>query len=147
MIYKLKPPRSRPLPLNRLKPMDVEGKTPTNKRIQGIEADSWEEVWWSEALDQLTTELVIDGYMYQFQFIEALGVPGEARVDFLVFSRPKSTPTEIDGHFHITEEDLMRDTRLNDIALKEGMNEVVHVQADQIIDKASALVLAREIYF
>lgn len=142
--YKFPKPREpQVFPLNRLV-TDSDGEVLAHY-VQGLPA-SEPEYFFSTALDELQKEGAINFYMFQYEFIESSGVPGEVTVDFLVFTRPQPTPVEIDGPFHDAEEDAIRDARINEAALRKQFNEVVHIDALLLTDETSALAAARE-YF
>lgn len=109
--------------------------------IQGREPDSKEEWRVSKALDKYGWE-----YMYQYQVFGGTQTRGGQVIDFLVFTVPLSTPTQVYGEYwhsgRMSSEDRIKQIQL-ETRLKGQMNKVLIIWGQDAQTQVAANAIIR----
>lgn len=145
--YKLKKIR-KPVPdmraVNRpVKEVEMENLTGF---VRGKKASDIEERF-GRALDKNPR---VSNYLFQVSYIAGMNLPGEIRLDFLVFSGGTSWPIQIDGEFaHKTAaqkaEDAIKDAILDD-HLKGQAQPVQRIDGELLDTQENADKLVRRLF-
>ena len=145
MGYKFPRPRKGRPYVPRTRPTFAKSAEQLYGSVNGMSATEGEERFYRA----ITKNTNVQGTLFRMSVGAPKGMPGWKELDFLVQTYTGYKAIQIDGadyvHRGTTEEDKMRDLITINYLAQYGVNEVVHVRADQLETQEGANEIARRI--
>ncbi len=145
--YMLKVPRTH-IEQKADKPLELRTNESLSGQIMGQKAGSVNEERFYVALQKSYNVTNIE---YQPSYVAEKNMPGEIRLDFLVYAFGQAWPVQIDGEFthgnaEQQQEDMRKDAILNNILMGTGVQLVTRVDGEKLKTQETADQVVRELF-